>query len=105
MIGDTANGTGRPESSDDRGLQCGVPQPCGIGAREPRPATAGRHPGDQRQLEPDGVEGKLAEREVLKPGLFRAADQVLGVAAAALQPLDLDRIAGEVSERRLEAVR
>jgi hypothetical protein len=59
---------------------------------------------DQRQLEPDGVEVELAEREVLKPGLFRAADQVLGVPASAVQPLDLDHVAGEVGERRLEAV-
>ena len=60
--------------------------------------------GDQGQLEPHGVEVELAEREVLKPGLFRAADQVLGVTAAAVQTLDLDHVAGEVGERRLEAV-
>jgi hypothetical protein len=35
--------------------------------------------GDQGEFEPHGVEVELAEREVLKPGLFRAADPVLGV--------------------------
>jgi hypothetical protein len=59
---------------------------------------------DQRQLEPDGVEVELAEREVLKADLLRAADQVLGITSAAVQPLDLDHVAGEVGERRLEAV-
>jgi hypothetical protein len=58
----------------------------------------------QRQLEPHGIERELAEREVLKPGLFRAADPVLGIPTSAMQPLDLDHVAGEVGERRLEAV-
>ena len=59
---------------------------------------------DQRQLDPDGVERELAEREVLKAGLFRAADQVLGISTPAVQPLDLDHVASEVGQRRLEAV-
>ena len=59
---------------------------------------------DQRQLEPHRVERELAEREVLKPCLFRTPDQVLSVAAAAVQTLDLDCVAGEIGERRLEAV-
>ena len=50
------------------------------------------------------LSAELAEREVLKPGLFRAADQVLSIPAAPVQPLDLDHVAGEVGERRLEAV-
>ena len=59
---------------------------------------------DQGQLEPHGVERELAEREVLKPGLFRALGQVLSIPASAMQPLDLDRVTSKVGERRLEAV-
>ena len=59
---------------------------------------------DQRQLEPHRVERELVEREVLKPCLFRTPDQVLSVPAAPVQTLDLDCVAGEVGERRLETV-
>ena len=50
--------------------------------------------GDQRELQPDGVVGELAEREVLQPGLLGGADAVLGAGAGAVQALQFDRVAG-----------
>ena len=50
------------------------------------------------------VERELAEWEVLQAGLLGGADAVLGVGAAAVEALELDRVAGEVGERGLEAV-
>ena len=47
--------------------------------------------GDQRELEPDGVEGELAEREVVESGLLGGSDAVLGVRAASVQALEFDR--------------
>ena len=60
--------------------------------------------GDQRELQPDGVEVELAEKEVVKPGLLGGPDAILGVSAAAVQALELDRVAGKVGAGGLEAV-
>ena len=59
--------------------------------------------GDQRDLEPDGVDVEIAERHVVKTGLFGGADAVLAAGAGAVQPLKLDRVAGQGGEGGLEA--
>jgi len=60
--------------------------------------------GDHREFQPDRIERKLAEGQVLQPCLLGGADAVFCVGAAAMQALELDRVAVEVGQRGLEAV-
>ena len=60
--------------------------------------------GDERELQPDGVEIEIAEGEVLQAGLLGGADAVLGAGAGAVQALKLNRVAFEVGQVGQEAV-
>jgi hypothetical protein len=60
--------------------------------------------GDQRELQPDGVEVEVAEGQVVQAGLLSRADAVLGARARPVQAFELDRIAVQVGQRGQEAV-
>ena len=59
---------------------------------------------DQRELKPDGVVVKVAERQILQAGLLAVANAVLGAGASAVQALEPGRVAGKIGQRGQEAV-